>query len=420
MAIEMLGSVYGSRVLVVAGKGHNGDDGRVAASVLSRRGARVRIVAVGEIDEVPNGTDLVIDAAFGTGFRGSYVAPRVPDGVRVLAVDIPSGLGADLGEATSGAVRATATVTFAALKPGLLLGAGPDLVGECSIEPIGLEVSSAQLHFVEDLDLDLIPARDRSTHKWKSALFVLAGSAGMRGAPDLSVAGALRAGAGMVRVGTPGVNPGHSGAVEAVAIGLETADFADAVIAELERCRAFVAGPGLGGDGAVRDGLFAVLDAVSTPVLLDADALNLLGPRSAAAAVLKRRRGPTILTPHDGEFARLAGAAPGVDRLGEVRALASDLGATVLLKGSTTVVADPSGEALLVTSGTPQLATAGSGDVLSGVIGAMLARGLDPLLAAGLGAHLHGRAARAGLADGLVSSDLPLLIAEVLSSRRRA
>jgi NAD(P)H-hydrate repair Nnr-like enzyme with NAD(P)H-hydrate dehydratase domain len=133
---------------------------------------------------------------------------------------------------------------------------------------------------------------------------------------------------------------------------------------------------------------------------------------------LSRRAGPTILTPHDGEFARLAGAVPGPDRLGEVRSLASDFGVTVLLKGPTTIVAGAGGESLLVTSGSPQLATAGSGDVLSGVIGAMLARGLDPLVAGGIGAHLHGRAARSGLADGLLSGDLPLLIAELLSSRR--
>ena len=125
----MLDGTYGSRVLVVAGKGHNGDDGRVAAKLLARRGAKVRVVAPGELVESPDGTDLVIDAAFGTGFHGSYVAPPVPDGVPVLAVDIPSGLGADLGEATDGATEATSTVTFAALKPGLLLGAGPDLVG---------------------------------------------------------------------------------------------------------------------------------------------------------------------------------------------------------------------------------------------------------------------------------------------------
>jgi NAD(P)H-hydrate repair Nnr-like enzyme with NAD(P)H-hydrate dehydratase domain len=114
----------------------------------------------------------------------------------------------------------------------------------------------------------------------------------------------------------------------------------------------------------------------------------------------------------------LSGAPPSADRVGDTRALAAEFGATVLLKGATTVVADANGDVLLVTSGTPQLATAGSGDVLSGVIGALLARGLSPLRAAGIGAHLHGRAARSGLREGLLAGDLPLLVAGVLSSRR--
>jgi NAD(P)H-hydrate epimerase len=418
-AFELVDVVYGARVLVVAGKGHNGDDGRVAARLLARRGAKVEVVSPGEVRDVPRGVDLVIDAAFGTGFHGSYDAPRVRDAIPVLAVDIPSGLGADFGEACGGATRATSTVTFAALKPGLLLGAGPAHVGSCVIEPIGLAVASSRVHLVEDADLDLIPTRDRNTHKWKSAVFVLAGSASMRGAPELSVAGALRAGAGMIRVATPGVRPGRSDSIEAVALGLDERDFAAVVLDELDRCRAMVAGPGLGSDEAVRDSLFEILEKATVPVLLDADALNMLGGRKDAAAVLRRRAGPTVLTPHEGEFARLCGAAPSADRIGDVRALAEEFAATVLLKGPTTVVADPDGEVLLVTAGTPQLATAGSGDVLSGVIGAMLARGLEPLRAAGVGAHLHGRAARHGLADGLVAGDLPLLVAGVLSSRRK-
>jgi ADP-dependent NAD(P)H-hydrate dehydratase / NAD(P)H-hydrate epimerase len=417
-AFEMLDGAYGSRILVVAGKGHNGDDGRVAAKLLTGRGAKVRIAAPGEFREVPTGTDLLIDAAFGTGFHGSYAAPLVPGGVPVLAVDIPSGLGADLGDANDEATRATSTVTFAALKPGLLLGAGPDHVGTCVVEPIGLVVPASRLNLVEDVDLDEIPVRDRSSHKWKSAVFVLAGSPGMRGAPDLSVAGAFRAGAGMIRVATPGVSPGESRTTEAVAIGLERSGFAAVVLDEIARCRAFVAGPGLGSDAEVREALFEILEKATVPVVLDADALNMLGGRNDAAAVLKRRGGPTILTPHDGEFARLSGGPPGADRIGEVRALAAEFGATVLLKGATTVIADEGGAALLVTSGTPRLATAGSGDVLSGIIGAMLARGLSPLRAAGIGAHLHGRAARTGLADGLLAGDLPLLVAGVLSSRR--
>ena len=420
LGIEILGSAYGRRVVVVAGKGHNGDDGRVAARLLARRGAKVREVEVAELTAIPAGTDLVIDAAFGTGFHGEYVAPIVPAGTPVLAVDIPSGLSADLGEAGEGAVQATHTVTFCAIKPGLLLGRGPELVGNCLLEPIGLDPGMPNLHLVDDLDLDAIPARSRDSHKWKSALFVLAGSPEMRGAPDLSVEGALRAGAGMVRTGSPGVRFGASRSKEAVVIGLSADEFANDVHRELQRCNALVVGPGLGLSSAHRSELVALLASTSIPVLIDADALTLLGTREEAMAICRARPGPTILTPHEGEFTRLAGAEPGRDRLGSVRSLAADLSATVLLKGPTTIVANADGTALMSTSGTPQLATAGSGDVLSGVIGALLARGMEPLFAGGVGAHLHGRAARRGLADGLVAGDLPRLVAAVLSARRSA
>jgi NAD(P)H-hydrate epimerase len=418
LAMDILGSAYGRRVVVVAGKGHNGDDGRVAARFLARRGAKVRVVEVGELTVIPDGTDLVIDAAFGTGFHGDYDAPRVQAGVPVLAVDIPSGLSADLGQASAGAVRASHTVTFGAIKPGLLFGSGPALVGACVLEAIGLDPGVPKLHLVEDLDLDSIPARDRDAHKWKSALFILAGSPAMRGAADLSVEGALRAGAGMVRTGSPGVRLGASRSKEAVVIGLSADDFSDDVEVELKRCKALVVGPGLGLGDENRSELVKLLSATSIPVLLDADALTLLGNRDEAAAICRARTGPTILTPHDGEFARIAGQAPGVDRLASVRSLAADLSATVLLKGATTIVANPDGTTLLVTAGTPRLATAGSGDVLSGIIGALMARGMEPLFAGGIGAHLHARAAHRGLSDGLVAGDLPRLVAGVLSQRQ--
>ena len=418
LAVEILGVAYGKRVIVVAGKGHNGDDGRVAAKLLARRGSKVRTAAVGELAEIPNDVDLVIDAAFGTGFRGDYVAPVVPKGIPVLAVDIPSGLSADLGTASETAVRATHTVTFGALKPGLVLGRGPELIGACVLEPIGLDPGQASVHLIEDLDLDSIPSRDRDAHKWKSAIFVLAGSPQMRGAADLSVEAALRSGAGMVRTGSPGVRPGASRSKEAVAIGLAGDSFASDVAAELARCKVLVVGPGLGLSESHRRELLSLLALTSIPVLLDADALTLLGSREQAMEICRARTGPTILTPHEGEFSRLAGTPPGVDRLASVRALASDLSAIVLLKGPTTIVANPEGTTLFASAGTPRLATAGSGDVLSGIIGALMARGMEPLVAAGVGAHLHGRAAARGLADGLVAGDLPRLVAHVLSARR--
>ena len=415
-AVACMGGTYGRRVVVVAGKGHNGDDGRVAAALLARRGARVTIYdAAGAPGELP-ACDLVIDAAYGTRFSGEYTAPRPPDDATVLAVDVPSGLVADTGRATPGAVRADLTVTFGALKPGLLLGRGPELAGAVLVESIGLEVGMPAQHLVEDADLAWLPARDPRGNKWDTAVYVVAGSPGMFGAAGLAASGAIRAGAGMVRLGSPGVAPGTIPVVEAVCRPIPESDWAGPVLAELVRCRALVVGPGLGRAEAAIRGVLELVAAAEVPVVIDADGLFALGAARDAAALLKRRSRPTIVTPHDGEYARLAGAPPGDDRLTAARRLAEELGAFVLLKGPATVVAAPGGEALIVAAGSSRLSTAGTGDVLSGVIGALVARGLEPLRAAGLAAHVHGRAAAMGLSEGLEAGDLPLLVASVLSA----
>jgi NAD(P)H-hydrate epimerase len=418
-AVACMGGTYGRRVVVVAGQGHNGDDGRVAAALLARRGARLTIFAAAEApDELP-GCDLVVDAAYGTRFHGEYRAPRAADGVTVLAVDIPSGVVADTGTATPGAVRADVTVTFGALKPGLLLGRGPELAGTVIVEPIGLDVGTPAQHLVEDDDLGWLPGRDPLGNKWDSAVYVVAGSPGMFGAAALAASGAIRAGAGMVRLGSPGVEPGTIPVVEAVARAVPASDWAGSVLDELARCEALVVGPGLGRAAEATKGILELVAAAELPVVVDADGLFALGALDEAAAVLRRRRQPTVITPHDGEYARLAGLPPGEDRLAATRELARRLGVFVLLKGPATVVAAPSGEALIVAAGSSRLSTAGTGDVLSGVIGAFLARGLEPLRAAGLAAHVHGRAGAIGFAEGLEASDLPLLVASVLSAGAR-
>lgn len=417
-AVRLLGGTYGRRVVVVAGKGHYGDDGRVVAGLLSRRGAAVAVVAPGALGRLPS-TDLVVDAAFGTAFRGEYRAPASQPGTPVLAVDLPSGVRADTGEACEGAVRADVTVTFGALKPGLLLGAGREHAGRVELAPIGLPVEEATAHLVGDDDLAWLPARRPDGHKWDAACFVLAGSPGMAGAAALATRGALRAGSGMVRLGSPGAEPGSVPVVEAVATAVPVEGFAEVVLDELGRCKALVAGPGLGRSPAVAEAVRRFLAEADLPLVLDADALNVLGRLADHAALLAGRRAPVVVTPHEGEFARLAGAPPGADRLGAVRELARTSGAHVLLKGPTTVVAAPDGEVLLAAAGTPQLATAGTGDVLSGVLGAFLARGVPPLQAGALAAHVHGRAGSLGVTEGLVSGDLPELVAAFLSGAGR-
>jgi NAD(P)H-hydrate epimerase len=362
--------------------------------------------------------DLVIDAAFGTGFRGAY-APPDPRGAPVLSVDIPSGVHGDTGAVEGSAVQATATVTMAALKLGLLLGQGPDRAGALRVADIGLAVGDPAAHLVEDEDVRAVPARPRTAHKWSRAVWVVAGSPGMRGAPSLCLRGAQRAGAGMVRAGSPGLDASDHPPGEAVFVGLTADAWASTVLGELGRFHAVVAGPGLGRSDETAAGVRELVAKAEVPTVLDADALFALGDNADdAAAVIKARAGdaPVVLTPHDGEFARLAGGPPGADRVNAARALADRTGAVLLLKGPTTIVASPGTSAvLLAAAGDARLATAGSGDVLAGVIGAFLAAGVPAALAAALAAHVCGRAAGLGLRTGLVAGDVPDLVARYLS-----
>lgn len=415
-ALRMLGGAYGRRVVVVAGKGNNGADGRVAAEVLTRRGAKVEVIDAMTRPEQVGPCDLVVDAAFGTGFRGVYEAPDVPPGAQVLAVDIPSGISADTGQASAGAVVADHTITFAALKPGLLLGDGPEHAGSIEVVDIGIDVGKPRAHLVEDADeRHWLPRHRRAENKWDAAVYVAAGSPGMLGAAMLSARGAMRAGAGMVRLGVPGAAPSELPASEAVGRILPAEQWAVAVLDDLSRCRSLVLGPGLGTSPAVVAAVRRLVVEVPVPMVIDADGLNALGSIDEAAPLFARRRHAAVLTPHDGEYARLVGARPGHDRIGAAIELAERTRAYVLLKGSTTVIASPSGDVLLAASGSSRLATAGTGDVLSGVIGAFLARGMDPARAAALAAHVHGRAAGRGGSEGLVAGDLPDLISHELS-----
>jgi NAD(P)H-hydrate epimerase len=407
VARRMLGGTYGRRVVVVAGKGNNGADGRVAGERLRRWGVAVHVLdaAAGSKDVPP--CDLVIDAAYGTGFRGEYVAPD-PGRAQVLAVDIPSGVHGDTGVAAAAAVRADVTVTFAALKPGLLLDEGPERAGRIEVADIGLDVSRATMHVVEDGDARAaLPQRARNDHKWRSAVLVIGGSPGLVGAPWLAANAALHVGAGNVRMAVPGATGWETPPSEVYSRVLPAEGWATQALDDATRCRAVVIGPGLGLSEATGMDLRAFLNGAEQSVVLDADALTLLG--RDAANVLPGRPGPTVLTPHDKEFERMSGKPPAEDRIASVRGLAAETGAAVLLKGSTTVVAAPDGRILLAAAGTPALATAGTGDVLSGTIAAFLARGAEVPLGTAAAAHAHGAAARSAPA-GLVAGDLFELI----------
>jgi len=417
--LRHLGGGYGKRALLIAGKGHNGDDGRHAAAHLAKAGIRIVQVAPSFNDRAIEGFDLVIDAAFGTGFRGSYEAPPVERGIKVVAIDIPSGVEGDTGKAAGAPMQADWTVTFAALKPGLLQGDGRRLAGEVELADIGLDTSRARIHLIEDSDVvEHLPRRPPEAHKWLTAVCIVAGSPGMMGAARLCSRGASRAGAGMVRLCVPGAGTADLLAEEVVSTALPAKDFSKDVLEVAKRCRALVIGPGIGRSPETLSGVREVVASSPVATVVDADGLFALGDLEEVTALCTTSRQQIILTPHDGEYRRLAGKDPGVDRISAARELASKTDAIVLLKGWTTVIAAPDGEALVVTSGSEQLATAGTGDVLSGMIGAFLARGVPPFLSAGLAAHVHGRSAGLGLAEGLISLDLPDLVAHWLSSQR--
>ncbi len=356
-----------------------------------------------------------IDALLGVGLAGP-ARGRALDlireintgfpGAKVVAVDIPSGVDALTGAAGDATMVAVRTVTFQALKPGHLFGAGAERSGEVIVADIGLDVSSSPTWLVEDADV-VLPDRRREAHKWQAAVWVVAGSPGMAGAATLAARAAQRAGAGYVRLSVPGGSPGAGAPVEAVGVPLEASGWAAEVLEGLHRFRSAVVGPGLGrgSDGDVR----RLVAAATVPLVVDGDGLTALGARPTVPPT-------TVLTPHDGEFERLAGTAPGADRVDAARSLSAATGGIVLLKGSTTVVAEPGGRVLLSATGDARLASAGTGDVLSGVIGALLAGGVPPFEAAAWGAHLHGLAARLGPARGLVAGDVVDRLPEVLAA----
>ncbi len=414
---------YGKRVAVLAGKGNNGADGRSAALHLQRRGAVCRVFTVSGDTVHPEPSDvsaydLIVDACYGTGLRGRFDRRSLPIEVGdtpVLAVDIPSGVNGLTGATQGSPLQATATITFAALKPGLLFEPGRSLAGKVTVADIGLDCSRARIRLLEESDLSAWPRGRATDHKWAHAVAVVGGSPGMAGAAALSSTAAMRAGAGyVVQVRPAPLSPGMSTPIEAVTVSM--LNEWHRMVEQMDRCGAVVIGPGLEIDGPQMLGeLHQLLAMTESPVVFDAGALRSDLLDAVAGSRVADDRLP-VVTPHDGEFERLTGRTPGPDRIDDARRAAEELGAVILLKGPTTAVAHPDGRALVSTAGDQRLATAGTGDVLAGVIGAGLALGLDPFLAAGLGAELHGRAAARGRAVGLTAGDLPDLIAALLSS----
>lgn len=426
------------RLRVWCGGGNNGGDGFVVARLARQAGLAATVTAVMDpaglqgdarvmaeaavaagVTVVPLGgggdpgeADLMVDALLGTGIdrelTGAFrEAVAAVNGSRrpVVAVDIPSGLHADSGRVMGLAVRATVTVSFIGLKRGLFTGAGPEYAGQVLYHGLGVpdrvlsRVTPAAVR-LDGSEVRLAP-RPRDAHKGVSGhVVVVGGDHGMGGAPRLAALGAARAGAGLVSVAT---RPEYAlpWQPELMTLGVGGQEEIAPVLA---RASVVVLGPGLG-QGAWGQSLAAAAFAAARPLVVDADALNLL-------AQVPRRRDDWVLTPHPGEAARLLASDVATvqgDRFAAVTALAEGYGGVVVLKGAGTLVAGGRRPLSVCTAGNPGMATGGMGDLLAGVIGALLAQGLEPGAAARAAVCLHARAADRAARDGergLLATDL--------------
>jgi len=401
------GGVAGRRICAVVGSGDNGGDALWAATFLRRRGAAADAVLLNPdkahrkglaafrraggriVQSVDGTTDFVIDGVVGISGSGPLrpAAARIFEQARdipVVAVDIPSGIDVATGAVTGPAVRAALTVTFGGLKPVHALAD----CGRVELVDIGLDLPDTDLRSFQAADvLARWPVPGARDDKYTQGVTgVLAGSSTYPGAAVLCTGAAVATHSGMVR---------YAGSAHHEVLARWPEVIASPTPAAAGRVQSWVVGPGLGTD---EDGAAALWFALETdlPVLVDADGLTML---AAHPDLVADRTAPTVLTPHAGEFARLAGSPPGDDRVGATRRLADALGATVLLKGNVTVIADPGGPVYLNPAGQSWAATAGSGDVLSGMIGALLASGLPAGEAAAAAAFVHARAAALSAAD---------------------
>jgi hydroxyethylthiazole kinase-like uncharacterized protein yjeF len=441
---RLLGPVYGARVVVLAGSGDNGGDALFAGARLARRGAAVTaIAAAGRLHEAGRAAlrdaggrvsgpddgadgldraDLIIDGLLGIGGRGGLREPAAglaaraaqarAGGATVVAVDLPSGVDADTGVVAGAAVTADVTVTFGTWKPGLLIDPGASHAGTVELIDIGLDrLAAPAVSALQAADVAaLLPRPGAESDKYRrGVLGLVAGSDRYTGAAVLATGSAIHGGAGMVRLlsARPALAAALARWPEAVTTAADPADPAQSVQAA-GRVQAWAAGPGMGTDDEAA-GLLAAVLATGEPALVDADGITI----AAAHPGLLRRAAPTLITPHAGELARLTGADRAdieARRLEHAAAAAADLDVVVLLKGSTTVIAEPGGTVLVNSTGSSWLATAGSGDVLSGLAGALLAQGLTPLHAAAAAAYLHGIAGR------LAASGAPIGAADLITA----
>jgi ADP-dependent NAD(P)H-hydrate dehydratase / NAD(P)H-hydrate epimerase len=430
-------------VSVLCGPGNNGGDGFVVAIELARAGWPVRIALLGRKQQLrgdarihaarwsgsiesltPDATDgaaLVVDALFGSGLSRrldsqtlavlTAVAQR---GIPLIAIDVPSGVMGDTGESL-GAAQAACTVTFARKKPGHALLPGRELCGEIVTADIGIPCAVIESLAIDTWENDPalwrtdLPRAKSSGNKYTRGHALLCGGYPMTGAARMAARAAARIGVGLTTIAVPEIAFSiYAAALTSIMVRPLKQDGDFAQLLSDPRFTAFLIGPGAGVTDATRETVLEIL-ATARPVLLDADAISVFASKTAELA--RAIRGPCVMTPHDGEFARLFD--PQGDKLSRARSAARQSGAVIVLKGADTVVAAPDGRAVVNTNAPASLATAGSGDVLGGLILGLLAQGVDAFLAAAAGVWVHGAAA-AAFGPGLLAEDLPDLVPAVL------
>ncbi len=435
-------------VAVLCGPGNNGGDGLVAARHLAAVGWTVRLALLGKLAQlegearanadrwsgpiepltagVLDAAELIVDALFGAGLDRALTGPAADilaaaatRGVPVVAIDVPSGLMGDTG-ASLGAIATTLTVTFFRKKPGHLLLPGRGLCGEVVVADIGTPPAVLETvlpnTFENDpaLWLDELPFAAAAGNKYTRGHALVWGGYPSTGAARMAARAAARAGAGLTSVVVaPNALPVYAAALTSIMVHpLSGAVDLHHLLSD-QRISAMLIGPGAGISEETRGAALAML-ATGCPTVLDADALTVF--HHDLVTLTKAIIGPCVLTPHDGEFARLFEA--GGDRLSRARGAAAQAGAVVILKGSDTVIASPDGIAIINSNAPPALATAGSGDVLSGIVLGLLAQGMKPFVAAAAAVWLHGAAA-AHFGPGLLAEDLPDCLPPVFRSIAR-
>jgi hydroxyethylthiazole kinase-like uncharacterized protein yjeF len=430
-------------VTVLCGPGNNGGDGFVVANALAQTGWPVRIALLnrrealrgdarffaerwsGGVEPVTpaaiEGAALVVDALFGSGLSRALdsqvvdtLAAVTRRGLPLVAIDVPSGVMGDSGE-NVGAAPAACTVTFARKKPGHVLLPGRELCGEVVVADIGIPPAAFDSLSIDTWENDPVlwraelPRAKSTGNKYTRGHALLCGGYPLTGAARLAARAAARIGAGLTTVAVPeAAFSVYAAALTSIMVQPLARDGDLARLLSDARYTAFLIGPGAGVNDSTREAALEILEK-ARPVLLDADAITVFA--SDVDQLARAIRGPCVMTPHEGEFARLFPAQG--DKLARARAAARHSGAVIVLKGADTVVAAADGRAVVNTNAPASLATAGSGDVLGGLILGLLAQGMDAFRAAAAGVWIHGAAA-AGFGPGLLAEDLPDLVPAVL------